>query len=126
MPKQRLSAVASKPRRGDLYWVDWSPGRGSEQLGVRPSLVISTDAGNLNPAYPNVIVACLTSSGRDDIATYVPVTPSEENGLKSKSHVKCEQIFTISKERLYDRLGSLSRSQMATVDATIKKVLSLS
>jgi mRNA interferase MazF len=117
--------VATSPKRGDLFWVDWSPGRGSEQLGLRPSLIISTDAGNTNPVYPNVIVVCLTTSGRDDIATYVPVTPSKENGLKKRSHVKCEQILTISKERLYDRLGELSPSHMAQVDATIKKVLSL-
>jgi mRNA interferase MazF len=46
-------------RRGQIWLVDWSPGRGSEQLGQRPAIVIQTDAANSNPRYPNTIVVTL-------------------------------------------------------------------
>src|SRR5438093_13548308 len=86
-------------RRGDLYWVDWSPGRGSEQTGTRPVLVIQTDAANRNPNYPNTIVLTVTSVRRD-VPTHVGLEPSEYNDLKHLSFVKCEQIMTIDKDRL--------------------------
>ena len=48
-------------KRGEIWWVDWSPGRGSEQQGVRPALIVQTDAANLNPKYPNTIVVAINS-----------------------------------------------------------------
>ena len=51
-------------RRGQIWLVDWSPGRGSEQLGKRPALIIQTDAANTNPRYPNTIVLTLSTKGR--------------------------------------------------------------
>ena len=115
----------SNPRRGELYWVNWNSGRGSEQTGHRPSLIISTNAANTNDRYGNVVVACLTSKGRDDIATHVPMNPSKQNGLPIKSWVKCEQILTISKERLGVQLGEIDSVLSARVDGTLKKVLAL-
>lgn len=122
---QRSYPVATDPRRGEIYWIDWSPGRGSEQTGLRPALVVSTDAGNLNPRYPNVIVACLTSRGRDDVLTHVRIEPSAGNGLTAVSHAKCEQVLTISKERLRERLGHIAREDLDRIGATLARVLDL-
>jgi mRNA interferase MazF len=112
------------PLRGELYWLDWNPARGSEQGGRRPALVIQTDPANQNPNYPNTIVAAVSTKGRQ-VPTHVEVSPTAENGLVDTSHVKCEQIMTISKERLLARIGVLSSGQMASVDASIKKALDL-
>ena len=55
------------PFRGDVWLVDWSPSRGSEQSGMRPALVVQTDAANQNPRYPNVIVAAISTGVRQSI-----------------------------------------------------------
>ncbi|MDQ2800790.1 MAG: type II toxin-antitoxin system PemK/MazF family toxin [Armatimonadota bacterium] len=69
-------------RRGELYWRDWSPGRGSEQTGLRPALVIQADAGNANPRYNLIIVATVSKKGKSTIPTHVELAASPENGLR--------------------------------------------
>jgi mRNA interferase MazF len=109
-------------RRGDIWYVDWSPGRGSEQTGLRPAVIIQTDAANSNPRYPNTIVLTISTKGKT-VPFHVPVNPSGGNGLQEKSFVKCEQILTISKERLIRRVGCLDDEQMKVVAAEIRRVL---
>lgn len=109
-------------RRGDIWYVDWSPGRGSEQAGLRPAVVIQTDAANRNPRYPNTIVLTVSTKGRV-VPFHVSVEPSEENGLREKSFVKCEQILTVSKERLIRRVGCLDEEIMEAVAVAIRIVL---
>jgi mRNA interferase MazF len=62
--------------RGQIWIVNWSPGRGSEQTGVRPAIVIQTDAANLNPHYPNTIVAAVSTKGKQ-VPFHVLVNPSK-------------------------------------------------
>lgn len=112
------------PFRGEIYWVDWNPARGSEQSRERPALVVGTDAANQNPNYNNTIVAALTTKGRQ-VPTHVAVSPSPLNGLKQPSFVKCEQLMTIDKSRLLTRIGTLDAQHMASVEASIKKALDL-
>lgn len=109
-------------RRGDLFWIDWSPGRGSEQLGRRPGLIVQTDAANRNENYPNTIVAAVSRSGRD-VPSHVRVEPTPENGLRETSFVKCEQLQTISKERLADPIGRLTESEMHQVSVALRRML---
>ena len=111
-------------QRGELDWLDWNPARGSEQAGRRPALVLQENPASANPNYPLTIVAAVSTQGRT-IATHVAVEPSRANGLSAPSYVKCEQIQTISKARLVQRIGVLEASTMAQVDAALKKVLSL-
>ncbi|MFN3649361.1 MAG: type II toxin-antitoxin system PemK/MazF family toxin [Armatimonadota bacterium] len=113
-----------QPSRGEIWWVDWSPGRGSEQLGRRPALVIQTDAANQNPRYGNTIVAAISTKGRP-LPFHVPVTPTQESGLSRPSWVKCEQILTVSKERLLQRLGALNPGELARVEQALRLVLDL-
>ncbi len=109
-------------RRGDIWFVDWSPSRGSEQAGIRPAVIIQTDAANRNPHYPNTIVLTIGTKGKA-VPFHVAVNPSEENGLNETSFVKCEQILTISKERLIRRVGRLEDERLETAAAAIHRVL---
>ncbi len=110
--------------RGELWWVDWSPGRGSEQGGRRPALVIQTDAANHNPHYPNTIVVTVGTRGRD-VPFHVPLEACETSGLSRPSFVKCEQILTISKERLESRLGRVTPKELDQVAAGVRLVCAL-
>ncbi len=111
-------------RRGDLCWVDWSPGRRSEQAGLRPALVVQADAANRNENYPNTVVAAVSRSGRD-VPSHVRLEPTPENGLRTTSDVKCEQLQTISKERLADPIGRLGPDDMRRVSAALKRMMDL-
>ena len=111
-------------RRGDLYWVDWSPSRGSEQAGWRPALVVQLDPANRNPNYPNTIVVTISRTGRD-VPSHVEIAPTSENGLRELSYAKCEQILTVSKDRLAERIGRVSPGAMTEVSEALKRMLSL-
>ena len=115
---------APNPRRGQLWWVNWSPGRGSEQIGRRPALVVQTDAANANPRYPNTIVLTVSRHGLP-VSTHVQVNPSQANGLREASFIKCEQIMTISKDRLDTQLGALDSADMERVAAALCSVLAI-
>ena len=116
--------MATSPVRGEIYQIDWHPSRGSEQSGSRPSLVIQTDAANTNPNYPNTIVATVSRSGLT-VPTHVHLQPDGGNGLAVACYVKCEQIFTVSKDRLGKRYGKLTNSDMKLIDDALKLALQL-
>jgi mRNA interferase MazF len=111
-------------RRGEIYWLDWNPPRGSEQAGRRPGLIVQNDPFNTNARYPNTIVVALTTKGRN-VPTHIAIDPSAANGLQQRSYVKCEQVMTVSKERLGGLIGELDAGEMARVSRALKRVLSL-
>lgn len=112
-------------RLGDIFMVDWSPGRGSEQTGERPAVIVQNDGFNTNERYPLTIVVAVTTKGRE-LPNIVPVPKTAENGLwEVVSYVKCEQIQTISKDRLGRRLGRLTDEEIRKVGTALKRVLSL-
>jgi mRNA interferase MazF len=113
-----------EPQRGELWWVDWAPGRGSEQTGYRPAIVVQTDAANLNPRYPNTIVVTVSTRGRD-VPTHVRIEPTPANGLRQTSFAKCEQLLTVSKDRLTTCLGRLTPAEMQQVASALHLVLDL-
>ena len=111
-------------KRGDVFWVDFpnSEVMGSEQAGLRPVVVISNDTGN--HFSPNVIVALLTTKMRKGrIPTHVEL--SVKDGLPKDSIVLCEQLRTISKERLGEKICNLRANKMEEVDVAIKVSLGL-
>ncbi|MEW6367350.1 MAG: type II toxin-antitoxin system PemK/MazF family toxin [Acidobacteriota bacterium] len=111
--------------RGEIREVDWSPGRGSEQTGRRPALIVQNDHGNHTESYPNTIVVAVSSKGRN-IPFHVRIVPSAQNGLKTESHVKCEQILTVSKARIVGRAwGRLTNEEMAEVEEAIRLSLGM-
>ncbi len=104
--------------------MNWSPGRGAEQQGTRPALIIQNDRGNASPSYPLTIVASMSRTERE-LPLHVRIYPSEENGLTAETDVKCEQVMTIEKSRLLRRRGSITPEEMSRVDVALKLSLSL-
>ena len=121
---QDAHTVMPSPRRGEIWDVNWSPGRGAEQQGTRPALIIQNDRGNSSPSYPLTIVASMSRTERE-LPLHVRITPSPENGLTDFTDVKCEQLMTISKDRLLTRIGRLSDQDLARVEAALRRALSL-
>ena len=109
-------------RRGEIHWVNWGKGKGSEQAGMRPALIIQNDVGN--KASPTVIVASLTTAPNKPYPFLVEFT-KEESGLEKDGVVDLAAIMTIDKVRLSDRCGQLSSQKMSKVDRAIKISLGL-
>ena len=109
-------------RRGEIYWVDWNPGRGSEQKGIRPALIIQNDVGN--ELSPNTIIAGCTTAKIKPYPFIVPVT-KKESGLPKDCSIDLATIMTIDKTRLGDKVGELTKQKMVEVDEAIKVSLSL-
>jgi len=109
-------------RRGEVYWVDFLPGRGSEQAGRRPALVIQNDVGNRFS--PTTIVAAMTSRVADkDYPTEVRLP----DGLFGRpSTVLCGQLLTVATDRLSAApVARLDDAHMARVDGALKRSLGL-
>lgn len=101
-------------KRGELYYADLSPVVGSEQGGVRPVLVVQNDVGNRYS--PTVIAAAVTSKiNKARLPTHIELS-ARTYGLAKDSVVLLEQIRTIDKRRLKDRIGLLSEQMMTRVD----------
>ena len=119
-------AKTSHPlRRGQIWWVDWHPHRGSEQAGRRPALIVQTDLGNEEADYGLTIVAAMSTGLQGDDALHVSVEPSSLNGLDRAGVVKCEQLMTITKARLDGYIGVLEPRFMVQVDNALKRILAL-
>ena len=109
-------------KRGEIYWVDWSPSRGSEQSGLRPALVVQNDVGN--KFSPTTIVAALTTALEKPYPFLIKVT-AKESGLPKDSTVNLAVILTIDKTRLRNKCGELSDAKMLEVNEAIKASLGL-
>ncbi|MFA7255357.1 MAG: type II toxin-antitoxin system PemK/MazF family toxin [Candidatus Omnitrophota bacterium] len=110
-------------KRGDLFWVDLDPTRGSEQSGRRPVVVIQNDIGN--EFAPTVIVAPMTTRNfSKEYPTNVSI-PRAVSGLKENSTVLLSQIRTLDKKRVEKKIGHLPRIYLERVDHAIKISLGL-
>ena len=118
------SPTPASPRRGEIWDVNWSPGRGAEQKGTRPALIIQNDRGNTSPSYPLTIVASMSRTERE-LPLHVRIAPSEENGLTDFTDVKCEQLMTIEKSRLIRRRGFITSEELSKVDVALRLSLNL-
>ncbi len=96
--------------------MSFDPGRGFEQGGVRPALIIQNDAGNQYAS--TTIVAALTSKHRSEYVFRVFVSP-KESGLSRASSVMLDQLRTITMDRLGRRAGQLTRDKMEEVDTAL-------
>lgn len=114
----------NEPRKGEIWWLDGSPDRGSEQIGRRPAVIVQIDAASANPRYRNVIVAAVSTSGKP-VSSHISIHPTRSNGLTEQSTVKCEQLFTVSKDRLLKKVGCLSPVDLARVEEGLRLILGL-
>ena len=101
-------------KRGDIYYADLSPVVGSEQGGVRPVLIIQNDIGNKYS--PTVIAAAITSRiNKAKMPTHIELM-AKEYGLNKDSVILLEQIRTIDKRRLRERIGRIDDGLMVSVN----------
>ncbi|MDR2908387.1 MAG: type II toxin-antitoxin system PemK/MazF family toxin [Oscillospiraceae bacterium] len=104
-------------KRGDIYYADLSPVVGSEQGGVRPVLIVQNDVGN--KFSPTVIAAAITSQkDKSRLPTHISL-PHEECGLSRDSVVLLEQIRTIDKKRLKEKMGRLDTASMNEINRAL-------
>ena len=105
-------------KRGEIYYADLSPVVGSEQGGVRPVLIIQNDTGNRYS--PTVIAAAITSqTGKAKLPTHIELPVEEDCGLTKDSVVLLEQVRTLDKKRLRERLGRVDDRIMEKIDTAI-------
>ena len=110
-------------RRGDIYYADLSPVVGSEQGGMRPVLIIQNDVGNKYS--PTVIAAAITSRmGKTKLPTHIDVF-ADRAGLARDSVVLLEQLRTLDKRRLKEKMGRLDEEMMREIDIAIAVSLGL-
>lgn len=122
-------------RRGDIYWVEFDPVKGSEQGGLRPALVVQNDVGNEYSR--TTVVAAITRTVTLRPYPFVVALDPSDSGLPERSVVNCAQLATIQQQGPESRLrpfrgqqevrpiGQLSLTRMAEVDAALKYNLAL-
>lgn len=117
-------------RRGEIYWVEFEPIKGSEQGGLRPALVVQNDIGNR--ASPTTVVVAITRTIPPQPYPFIVVIEPEESGLPVRSAVNCSQMATSQQsgpasrirplrgETVIKPIGQLSDAKMAEVEAALK------
>lgn len=104
-------------KRGEIYYADLSPVIGSEQGGIRPVLIVQNDVGNKYS--PTVIAAAITSQRfKTNLPTHISVN-ADNCGLSKNSIVLLEQVRTLDKQRLKERMGTLENGDMSRVDRAL-------
>lgn len=104
-------------RRGDIFYADLSPVIGSEQGGVRPVLIVQNNVGN--KFSPTVIAAAITSrQSKASLPTHIMVD-ADSCGLSKDSVVLLEQVRTLDKQRLKERMGALGENDMLKIDRAL-------
>ena len=104
-------------KRGELYYADLSPVVGSEQGGIRPVLIVQNDTGN--KFSPTVIGAAVTSKlNKAKLPTHIELN-ANEFGLPKNSVILLEQIRTLDKKRLKEKMGTLDCTSMGMVDKAL-------
>ena len=110
--------------RGDIWMLDWSPGRGSEQEGWRPGVIVQCDEGNHAPGARTTILVPLTTQGRD-YGFYVPVPKTVSTGLRAPSWANCTQVLTVDKSRLRTRLGAVPATALQAIGQALADTLGI-
>ena len=111
-------------RKGSVYWVDFSPGKGSEPLGTRPGLVIQSDVLN-DSNISTVIMLAITSTIKfGELPGNVVLNKGEAN-LSRKCVVNVTQIKSVDKRSIKEKIGTLSKKRLQEIDNGLKLVMSL-
>lgn len=122
-------------RRGEIYWVEFDPVKGSEQGGLRPALIVQNDLGNRYS--PTTVVVAITRTVPPEPYPFVVVVEAGESGLPERSAINCSQIATVQQAGSESRLrpprgesdvrpiGKLGADKMAEVDEALRYNLAL-
>mgnify|MGYP001021857807 CR=1 FL=1 len=112
-------------KRGDLFLVNFNPGRGSEQAGYRPAVVIQNNVGNRHGSTTIIAAIAAITTSINKIYPFMVRLHKGEVGLDQESAVNLAQILTLDKDRLDKKLGYLSDERMTEVDKAIRLSLGL-
>jgi mRNA interferase MazF len=122
-------------KRGEIYWVEFDPVKGSEQGGLRPALIVQQDIGNQYS--PTTVVVAITRTIPPRSYPFVVVVEPGESGLPTRSAINCSQVATIQKDEPGSRLrpwpgehevrpvGRLSTQKMTEVNRALRYNLGL-
>ena len=111
-----------EPGRGEIWYARFDPVVGHEQGGERPCLVISDD--RFNRSHANLVIVLPVTRTERGIASHVRLDPPE-GGLKAVSFIKCEDVRSISKQRLQSRWGKVSAKTLKTVEDRLRILMNL-
>jgi mRNA interferase MazF len=116
--------VGPRPRRGEVWWVDFSPSVGNEIRAEHPALVVSTDPLNESPF--GVLIVIPISSSSPPLSIHVEVAAGEA-GLKKPSRIKCDQITRVDLRRFRGagKLGRVEAGTMLKVAFVLRRLLEL-
>ncbi|OPL10064.1 MAG: growth inhibitor PemK [Firmicutes bacterium ML8_F2] len=106
--------------RGEIWMADLNPVRGHEQAGFRPCLIVSVDLFNHGPA--ELLVVLPITSKDKHIPFHIPIEP-QQSGLDVRSYIKCEDIRSISKNRLAEHMGQVPPGVMELVEDRLRILL---
>ena len=110
------------PLRGEIWTLDLNPTQGREQRGRRPALVISTNQFNKGPA--ELVVVLPITGTHKGIPLHVRID-APEGGIKKTSYVKCEDVRSISRERLRERWGTVDTTTLLQIEDRLRILLNL-
>ncbi len=111
-------------RKGSIYWVDFSPGKGSEPMGKRPGLVVQHDRLNDSKLNTAIVLAITSNMRFGDLPGNVTLQKGEAK-MPKKSVVNVTQIKTVDKNSLKEKIGTLSKERMAEVYDGIRLVMDM-
>lgn len=109
-------------KQGEIWQVNLNPVKGSEQAGMRSVVIIS---GNLLNTYLNVVICCPLTSKIKNYKGNVVLSSSEENGLKQSSEILTFHVRSISKERLLNKVGNISKQELEQVLTCLNDILTM-
>ncbi|MBY0756318.1 type II toxin-antitoxin system PemK/MazF family toxin [Clostridium sardiniense] len=116
----RLGLINNNYKRGDIFYADLGEKDGSEQAGIRPVIIIQNDIGNKYS--PTVIVASITSQRKNSLPVHVDLRNEE---LEKDSTILLEQIRTLDKRKLIERIGSLDFNTIKELNFALGKSVGL-
>jgi mRNA interferase MazF len=114
-------------RRGDLYWVDLEPTRGSEANKTRPAVIVSSDAANraVERTRRGVVTVVPVTSNTDRILSFQVLIAAGDSGLATDSKAQAEQVRSVAAARLRGRIGALPPGVLRHLDAALRTHLSV-
>jgi mRNA interferase MazF len=107
-------------KQRDIWYANLNPGKGSEQLGFRPVVIIS---GNLLNQYLPVVITCPLTTKIKNYKGNIVLEPNDENGLSEKSEIMVFHIRSVSKDRLVKKIGRISEEQLKQLKAGMDDIL---
>lgn len=104
----------------EIWYANLNPGKGSEQQGFRPVVIIS---GNLMNQYLQVVIACPLTTKIKNYKGNIVLEPNETNGLSEKSEIMIFHVRSISKDRLEKKIGSITENQLGELKQGLNDIL---